>query len=106
MVEFAISHWHQLTTDNKNDISAIVGGIMAAITIRNFDDFLKNRLRMRAISRNRSMEAEARAILREALQEDEHGLGSLIHRRFLEAGGIELPPPDRSQPNRKPSIST
>ena len=75
---------------------------MAAITIRNFDDALKSRLRMRAASRNRSMEEEARAILREALQEEEHGLGSLIHERFLEAGGVELPPPDRSQPNRKP----
>jgi plasmid stability protein len=75
---------------------------MAAITIRNLDDTLKTRLRMRAASRNRSMEEEARAILREALQEEEYGLGSLIHDRFLDAGGVELPPPDRRQTNRKP----
>jgi plasmid stability protein len=75
---------------------------MAAITIRNLNDSLKTKLRMRAASHDRSMEEEARSILREALQEEEHGLGSLIHERFLEAGGGELPPPDRSQPNRKP----
>ena len=75
---------------------------MAAITIRNLDDALKARLRMRAASRNRSMEEEARAILREALQADERGLGSLIHERFMEAGGVELPPPDRSRRARKP----
>lgn len=75
---------------------------MAAITIRNLNDALKTKLRMRAASHDRSMEEEARSILREALQEEEHGLGSLIHARFLEAGGVELPPPDRSQPNRKP----
>ena len=75
---------------------------MAAITIRNLDDVLKTKLRMRAASHDRSMEEEARSILREALQDEEHGLGSLIHERFLQAGGVELPLPDRSQPNRKP----
>ena len=75
---------------------------MAAITIRNLDDSLKTKLRIRAASHDRSMEEEARSILREALQEEEHGLGSLIHERFFEAGGVELPPPDRRQPNRKP----
>ncbi len=75
---------------------------MAAITIRNLDDSLKTKLRMRAASHDRSMEEEARSILREALKEEEHGLGSLIHERFLEAGGVELPQPDRSQPNRRP----
>jgi plasmid stability protein len=48
------------------------------------------------------MEEEARSILREALQEEGNGLGSLIHERFLQAGGLELPLPDRSQPNRTP----
>ena len=75
---------------------------MAAITIRNLDDSLKTKLRMRAASHDRSMEEEARSILRETLQEEEYGLGSLIHERFLEAGGVELQPPDRSHPTRKP----
>lgn len=75
---------------------------MAAITIRNLDDSLKTKLRMRAASHDRSMEEEARSILREALQEEGNGLGSLIHERFLQAGGVELPQPDRSHPNREP----
>ena len=62
---------------------------MAAITIRNLDESIKTRLRIRAASHDRSMEEEARAILREALQVGAagHRLGTLIHRRFMAAGG-------------------
>jgi len=75
---------------------------MAAITIRNLDDSLKTKLRMRAASHDRSMEEEARSILRAALQEEERGLGTLIHERFLSVGGVELVPPDRTERPRKP----
>lgn len=44
---------------------------MAVMTIRNIDDAIKNRLRLRAVMHGRSMEDEARDILRSAL--------SLIH---------------------------
>lgn len=37
---------------------------MASLTIRNIDDDVKNRLRVRAARRGASMEEEARAILR------------------------------------------
>ena len=59
---------------------------------------------MQAASHEVSMEEEARVILRNALQEtgENYGLGSLIHKRFLSAGGIELPPAKRNQPPRKP----
>lgn len=40
---------------------------MASMTIRNLDDALKARLRIRAAEHNRSMEDEARDILRAAL---------------------------------------
>jgi plasmid stability protein len=40
---------------------------MAALTIRNLPDDVRDRLRVRAAERGRSMEAEARAILTEAL---------------------------------------
>ena len=40
---------------------------MASITIRNLDDWLKRRLRVRAAEHGRSMEEEAREILREAV---------------------------------------
>ncbi|MCA1968672.1 MAG: plasmid stability protein, partial [Rhizobium sp.] len=40
---------------------------MASITIRNLDDGLKQRLRLRAATHGRSMEDEARDILRSTL---------------------------------------
>ena len=47
---------------------------MATITIRNLSDEVKQKLRLRAARHNRSMEAEAREILRRGLQ-DEWGSG-------------------------------
>lgn len=43
---------------------------MAQILVRNFDDRLKTRLQRRAKRNGRSMEAEAREILSDALQQD------------------------------------
>ena len=40
---------------------------MATITVRNLDDDVQRRLKMRAAGNNRSMEAEARAILSDAV---------------------------------------
>ena len=40
---------------------------MASITIRNLDDDVKTRLRVRAADNGRSMEEEARLILRDAV---------------------------------------
>ena len=42
-------------------------GIVASLTIRKLDDEVKSRLRARASGNGRSMAAEARAILREAV---------------------------------------
>ena len=75
---------------------------MAAITIRNIDESLKKKLRVRAASHERSMEEEARIILRDALQDKEQKLGTLIHERFKAEGGVELASPDRSQRIRVP----
>jgi plasmid stability protein len=77
---------------------------VATITIRNLEDSIKTRLRMRAASHDHSMEEEARMILREALKDtdEECGLGTLIHKRFMAAGGVELPPEKRKQGARKP----
>lgn len=71
---------------------------MAAITIRNLGDDLKARLRLVAASHGRSMEEEARVIIREALtkQDREGGLGSRIHAWFSAVGGAELELPERS----------
>ena len=42
---------------------------MASITIRNLDDHIKQRLRVRAATHGRSMEEEARDILRQVMGE-------------------------------------
>ncbi|MHB1570699.1 MAG: FitA-like ribbon-helix-helix domain-containing protein, partial [Solirubrobacteraceae bacterium] len=44
---------------------------MAAISIRNLDDDVKSRLRVRAARHGRSMEAEIRSILTRAVSEPE-----------------------------------
>ncbi len=66
---------------------------MSAITVRQLPDEVKQRLRMRAAANGRSMEAEARAILTDALAEERRidftwveGLIALGD----EYGGVEL----------------
>ena len=46
---------------------------MASITIHNLDDDVKTHLRIRAAGRGRSMEEEARTILRDAVNRGEAG---------------------------------
>ncbi len=77
---------------------------MASITVRNLDDGLKRRLRIRAAENGRSMEQEAREILKAALEDEEapvKNLGSAIRARFAPLGGVELEIPPR-QPMRDP----
>jgi plasmid stability protein len=77
---------------------------MASITIRNLDEQTKARLRVQAAHRRRSMEEEARHILRAALAEQESAprdLGERIRRRFQALGGVTLPEIPR-EPAREP----
>lgn len=77
---------------------------MASITIRNLDDRTKSRLRIRAAHNSRSMEDEARTILRQALAEESPGtvdLASAIQARFQPLGGVDLRLPAR-EPMREP----
>jgi plasmid stability protein len=71
---------------------------MAAVSIRNLDDTVRERLRVRAAAHGRSMEAEMRAILVEAVREpsDEKGLLEALADRFGELGGVDLDLPSRS----------
>lgn len=78
---------------------------MAMLTIRNLDETLKSRLRIRAAEHGSSMEEEARRILRDALFPSSHrkGLGSRVHRRIMElSGGGDLELPVRSLPRPSP----
>jgi plasmid stability protein len=77
---------------------------MASITIRNLDEKTKARLRVRAAQHGRSMEEEARTLLRAALGDDGASRGNLaeaIHARFRRLGGVELRLPAR-EPMRQP----
>jgi plasmid stability protein len=79
---------------------------MATLTIRNLDERLKGRLRVRAASRGRSMEEEARQIRRTALKESEPAsinLAERIRRRFAKLGDVQLPIPAR-EPVRYPEM--
>ena len=77
---------------------------MASITIRNLDDEVKTQLRIRAAEHRRSMEEEARTILREAVDlkvTPAKGLGAALHELFRPFGGVELDIPPR-EPMREP----
>ena len=81
---------------------------MASLTIRNIEDAIKASLRIRAAEHGRSMEEEARQILRRSLVRDRPsvGLGSLIASRFSAVGGVELPVIPRSPPRTFPGFDT
>lgn len=76
---------------------------MASMTIRNLDDDIKQRLRVQAAEHGRSMEEEARVILRTALTEPASttNLAQAIRERFAPLGGVELDIPPR-EPMRDP----
>jgi antitoxin FitA len=70
-----------------------VGG-MAAISIRNLDEWVIERIRVRAAEHGHSMEAEVRSILVDAARESgaEYGLGDQIHALFEGIGDdFEIP---------------
>jgi plasmid stability protein len=68
---------------------------MAQLVVRDLDNDVKTRLRRRAARNGRSMEAEVRSILRQAVVADDRTvrrLGSRIAERFRETGlTAELP---------------
>ena len=82
---------------------------MATLTIRDLDDSLKLSLRMRAARHSRSMEEEARQILRQALQGEtavpQHDLASRIRARMAAVGGVELQIAPREPAREPPDLS-
>jgi antitoxin FitA len=66
---------------------------MASMTIRDIDERLKARLRVQAAHHGRSMEDEARDILRTALSTERSRIGTLvdsIRTRIGPLGGVDL----------------
>lgn len=70
---------------------------MAALTIRNVDDAIKQSLRIRAAQHGVSMEEEARRILREALVRvsQPQPLGQRLKQRFAEVADADFELPSR-----------
>ena len=80
---------------------------MATLTIRQLDEKTKTRLRVRAAHHGRSMEEEAREILRSALTASPGVKGNLaeaIQRRFAAFGGLEVELPRRDAMRQAPGF--
>lgn len=80
---------------------------MASITIRNLDDDLKRRLRVRAAENGRSMEEEVREILRQAVGMPiaPRDLGQSIHARLAALGGVEVDRQERGPGRNQPGLA-
>lgn len=80
---------------------------MASITIRNLEDDLKRRLRIRAAEHGRSMEEEAREILRHVVTEPvpPRNLSAAIRSRIAPLGGIDLDLPQREAMREPPPFA-
>lgn len=79
---------------------------MASITIRNLDDDVKSRLRVRAASNGRSMEEEVRLILRAAVgrKPTSTNLAHIIRAHFGPSNGVDLELPSRVAGREPPSF--
>ena len=78
----------------------------ASITISNLDDDVKSRLRLRAASNGRSMEEEARLILRDAVgpKPSSNNLANVIRAHFGPSTGVNLELPLRHAFSEPPSF--
>ncbi len=81
---------------------------MAMLTIRNIDESLKAKLKIMAAEQGVSMEEQTRRILRDAVlikPKNQKGLGTRIHDRFVDIGGVDLALPKRSPARQAPDFS-
>ncbi len=81
---------------------------MAAVSIRDLDDDVKERLRVRAAEHGRSMESEIRAILGAAVEEPSQaaGLGQALLLQFGAVGGVDLELPARTDAPRAADLAS
>ena len=79
---------------------------MASITIRNLEDKVKKALRVRGANNGRSMEEEARVILRDALvgASDLQDLPSIFRKHFGPTHGVNLDLPDLELLGEPPTL--
>ncbi len=81
---------------------------MSSITVRNLDDAIKHKLRMRAAANGRSMEDEVRMILRTVVEQAPSPTGAdLIQRirtRFAPLGDVLLEQAEREALREPPAL--
>jgi plasmid stability protein len=79
---------------------------MASITIRRLEENVKSKLRLRAAMHGRSMEEEAREILKAGVSAQSEGLNlaESIRRHIAPLGGIDLALPRRQAVRRPPKF--
>lgn len=79
---------------------------MVNITIRNLDENLRTRLRVRAAVNGHSMEEEVRHILRKAVGRERRSRdsGSIIRSHFGPTNEVDLPLPPREPAREPPSF--
>ena len=77
---------------------------MASLVVRNLDEGVKARLKIRAAENGHSMEAEAREILTRAVEDErpKYGLATWIRSRMV-TDGFDLEIPPRSSETERPS---
>ncbi len=79
---------------------------MASITIRNLDEDIRTRLRVRAAGKGHSMEEEVRQILRKAVGRAKRSrdLASIVRSHFGAENGVDLELPERDSAREPPSF--
>jgi antitoxin FitA len=79
---------------------------VAALSIRDLDDSVKEKLRLRAARNGRSMEAEIRAILTSAVVDEapRADLFTTLIERFAWLGGVDLDVPARTTSPRAAAL--
>lgn len=83
--------------------------MVAAISVRDLDEGVAGRLKVRAARHGRSMEAEVRAILTEAVAADDDerpNLAQAMRERFGSIGGVDLDIPVRREMPRAADLPT
>jgi plasmid stability protein len=89
-------------------LQSLLGADMAAITIRNIDDEVKNRLRLQAAQHGCSMEQEVRDILSHAVlpKRSQPAFAQRIQKHFASLELDALPIPERQLVRTPPAMGS
>ena len=78
---------------------------MSTLTIQRLNERTHARLLRQAAENGRSVEAEVRAILDAAVGLSDESTPMAVRREFPEAGGVDIEPPDHTDPPQDATFS-